>query len=101
MRTGGNASLARRAVVSGILAVALAAVGPRPAEAQFILVPMDRTQTNHLKAYGLTYWTLEQGVPAEWLLNYRGGAFLLPDLAGVQREAVSRKQAKSSGYLTR
>jgi hypothetical protein len=58
--------------------------------AQSILVPMDRSQANHLKAYGLTYWTLEQFQRGEWLLNYRGGSFLLPDLAGVRREAALR-----------
>jgi hypothetical protein len=51
---------------------------------------MDRGQQNHLKAYGLTYWTLKQGVKAEWLLNYRGGSFLLPDQPGVRREAALR-----------
>ena len=40
---------------------------------------MDDAQTNHLKAYGLTFWVLEQGGKAEWLLNYRGGSFLLPE----------------------
>jgi hypothetical protein len=51
---------------------------------------MDRAQQNHLRAYGLTYWTLNQGLKAEWLLNYRGGAFLLPDRADVRREAAFR-----------
>lgn len=41
-----------------------------------ILIPMDETQANHLKAYGITYWVLTQGVEAEWLLNYRGGSFM-------------------------
>ncbi|MGD2068028.1 MAG: asparagine synthetase B [Gemmatimonadota bacterium] len=51
---------------------------------------MDRTQANHLKAYGLTYWALTQGETGEWLLNYRGGSFLLPDREGVRREAALR-----------
>jgi len=46
------------------------------ASAQKILIPMDFAQTDHLKAYGLTYWVLKQGQTADWLLNYRGGAFL-------------------------
>jgi hypothetical protein len=66
----------------GILAPAL--------NAQYLLVPMDRDQVNHLKAYGLTYWLLERGETAEWLLNYRGGAFLLPDHEAVRREAALR-----------
>lgn len=63
---------------------------PVPAYAQWLLVPMDRDQENHLKAYGLTYWTLEQEEKAEWLLNYRGGSFLLPDRADIRREAAIR-----------
>ncbi len=53
-----------------------------------ILVPMDGTQANHLKAYGLTYWVLKQGERAAWLLNYEDGAFLLPDEPGVRRQAA-------------
>ncbi len=62
-----------------------------PAVAQAkLLVPMDDAQANHLKAYGLTFWVLERGVKCEWLLNYRGGSFLLPDDAGTVREANIR-----------
>jgi hypothetical protein len=52
-----------------------------------ILVPMDLTQTDHLKAYGLAYWVLARGETVEWLLNYRGGSFLLPDGSAVERQA--------------
>ena len=52
---------------------------PGALAAQHLLVPMDLAQTNHLRAYGLTFWVLERGEPAEWFLNYRGGSFLLPD----------------------
>ncbi len=45
---------------------------------QKILIPMDITQTDHLKAYGVTYWALSEGWIADWLLNYRGGSFMLP-----------------------
>ena len=51
---------------------------------------MDRTQVNHLKAYGLTYWTLEQYGRSEWFLNYRDGSFLLPDMPGIRRQAALR-----------
>jgi hypothetical protein len=51
---------------------------------------MDPGQDNHLRAYGLTYWVLEQGQQAEWLLNFRGGSFLLPDNQAVRREAALR-----------
>lgn len=44
---------------------------------QKILIPMDLAQTNHLKAYGIIYWTLKKGITSEWLLNYRGGSFML------------------------
>jgi len=55
-----------------------------------ILVPMDQSQTDHLRAYGLTYWTLVQGFHDEWLLNYRGGSFLLPDESRIASEAAIR-----------
>jgi len=61
-----------------------------PVRAQWVLVPMDPGQDNHLRAYGLTYWVLEQGQKAEWLLNFRGGSFLLPDNPAVRREAALR-----------
>jgi hypothetical protein len=51
---------------------------------------MDEVQTDHLKAYGLTYWTLTRGQRCDWLLNYRGGSFLLPDDPEVEREANVR-----------
>ena len=59
-----------------------------PARAQRLLVPMDDGQTDHLKAYGLTYNAMKAGVTAEWLLNYRGGSFLLPDTPELRRRAA-------------
>ncbi|WP_430516776.1 asparagine synthetase B [Aquaticitalea lipolytica] len=47
-------------------------------------------QKNHLKAYGVTYWTLEKQLKVKWLLNYRGGSFLLPDAEDIQRECQIR-----------
>src|SRR3982074_2109854 len=61
---------------------------PALVSAQRLLIPMDDGQTNHLKAYGLTYNAMKTGVQAEWLLNYRGGAFLLPDLPELRRRAA-------------
>ena len=49
---------------------------------------MDDAQTDHLKAYGLAYRALERGGKAEWFLNYRSGAFLLPADAGTARDAA-------------
>ena len=59
--------------------------------ASYILIPMDAEgQKNHLKAYGITYWTLEKQQKVKWLLNYRGGAFLLPDFEEIQKECQIR-----------
>ena len=56
-------------------------------KANFILLPMDEsTQQNHLKAYGITYWALNKDYKASWLLNYRGGSFLLPDVTEIRKE---------------
>ena len=61
------------------------------AKASYILVPMDAEgQENHLKAYGITYWVLEKSNKVKWLLNYRGGAFLLPDKEEIRRECRIR-----------
>lgn len=59
-----------------------------PASAQQLLVPMDREQANHLKAYGFTFGVLTAGQSAEWLLNYRGGSFLVPDTPDTRRRAA-------------
>lgn len=60
-------------------------------KANFILLPMDETtQKNHLKAYGITYWALDKQYKASWLLNYRGGSFLLPDVAEIRKECQIR-----------
>ncbi|MEM7087293.1 MAG: asparagine synthetase B [Bacteroidota bacterium] len=59
--------------------------------ASYILIPMDaESQAEHLKAYGITYWTLERQLKAKWLLNYRGGAFLLPDAEDIRKECQIR-----------
>ena len=61
------------------------------AKASFILLPMDETtQQNHLKAYGITYWCLDKNYKASWLLNYRGGSFLLPDAPEIRKECQIR-----------
>jgi hypothetical protein len=72
---------------SAVLTILAAAALATPAGAQQLLVPMDDAQTNHLKAYGLTYNALKAGMKAEWLLNYRGGSFLLPDTPELRRQA--------------
>ena len=71
-----------------------------------VLVPMDNTQHNHLKAYGIAYWALQNGQTIQWLLNYKGGSFLFPysqdlanecDLRGVSYEVIA--DAKVSSIL--
>ncbi len=87
MMRDGRSLVAR---LTGFLAVlALTGLVAVPAaRGQHLLVPMDEGQQNHLKAYGLTYQVLSVGARAEWLLNYRGGAFLLPDEERVRRRAA-------------
>ncbi|MCX6641204.1 MAG: asparagine synthetase B [bacterium] len=72
-------------------------------EAQSILIPMDLTQKDHLKAYGVAYWTLQQGVNVEWLLNYRGGSFLIPAVDALERVCRLRGvtyEVNSAGQVT-
>jgi hypothetical protein len=76
--------VASRVALAGIAA---AVVSASSAAAQQLLVPMDDAQQNHLKSYGLTYNAIKAGMKAEWLLNYRGGAFLLPDTPEMRRRA--------------
>lgn len=61
------------------------------ASASYILIPMDvESQKEHLKAYGITYWVLEKQQKVKWLLNYRGGSFLMPDSPEIQKECQIR-----------
>lgn len=61
-----------------------------PARSNYILVPMDETQTDHLKSYGVAYWVLEHEVEAWWLLNYRGGSFAFPYYEEFEKECKTR-----------
>jgi hypothetical protein len=58
--------------------------------ASYILIPMDDTQTNHLKAYGIAYWVLEKEQEVDWLLNYRGGSFLIKNQELIEKECRIR-----------
>ena len=60
------------------------------ARAAYILIPMDQTQKNHLKAYGIAYWILKQDVEVSWLLNYRGGAFMVKYIKPIEDECFIR-----------
>ncbi len=77
-----------------------------PAVAQDILIPMDGRQADHLKAYGVAYWTIDRGQPVDWLLNYRGGSFLTPATTDLRQELSVRgvsfeviDGAKSAGIV--
>jgi len=56
-----------------------------------ILIPMDdENQMNHLKAYGIAYWVLQNDIEVEWLLNYKGGSFLIGNYTSIQEECTIR-----------
>lgn len=93
-----------RGAFTGVLfaAVALLLIASGPLSAQKILIPMDLKQTDHLKAYGIAYWALTKNIQVDWLLNYRGGSFMLDGLdlvasecrvRGVLFEEISGSQA--------
>lgn len=57
-----------------------------PLRADYILVPMDDSQTNHLKSYGIAFWALKSHQQVQWLLNYEGGSFLFSGIEGVEKK---------------
>ncbi len=59
-------------------------------QAAYLLIPMDETQKNHLKSYGIAFWVLEQDVEVSWLLNYRGGSFMCQFAKPIENECVIR-----------
>lgn len=61
-----------------------------PARGQDLLIPMDESQSEHLKAYGLAYWALQRGQHVDWLLNYAGGAFLTAATPEIRQELTVR-----------
>lgn len=94
-----NVLVKKCAVITCVLFLALL-----PARAGYLLIPMDGEQKNHLKAYGVAYWALEREVEVTWLLNYRGGAFMMKyadmldrecRLRGVVAEAIADGQASA------
>ena len=70
---------------------------------QKILIPMDQTQNDHLKAYGIAYLVLKNNVTIEWLLNYHGGSFLIDSHRFIEEECrvrgVTYKKINSSDLL--
>lgn len=74
-----------------VLVLALFACAFSQLRASYLLLPMDEnSQRDHLKAYGMTYWVLSQGVEAYWLLNYRGGSFVFQYTSVFERECKIR-----------
>jgi len=76
----------------------------KPVYSAYILLPMDDAQSNHLKAYGISFWVIETGVNVDWLLNYRGGSFMFPyhdiyedecNIRGVSYQVIADIQAAS------
>lgn len=60
-------------------------------KASYILIPMDEdNQKDHLKAYGIAFWTLENDLTVDWLLNYRGGSFLIENHTQIEKECIIR-----------
>lgn len=68
-----------------------------------LLIPMDQIQKDHLKAYGIAFWTLEKNINIEWLLNYRGGSFLIDYYSPIAQECrirgVSFNRITANGVL--
>lgn len=58
--------------------------------ASTILVPMDESQKEHLKAYGIAYWTLSKSISVDWLLNFRGGSFAFKHAPQLENELIVR-----------
>ena len=84
-------ALRHRLVILLLIGFTLAAgLGAKSATAQDIIIPMDTRQSNHLKAYGVAFWVLQQGVNIDWLLNYRGGSFLIGSFQKLEQELAIR-----------
>ncbi len=76
-------------------------------QAAYLLIPMDETQKNHLKAYGVAFWILEQDVEVDWLLNFKGGSFMCKFHELIENECIIRgvsyqviADAQSTAILT-
>lgn len=61
-----------------------------PVFSAYMLIPMDGTQKNHLKSYGIAYWILDKNVEIDWLLNYRGGSFMCKYIKEFENECLIR-----------
>ena len=94
------------ATLRKILLIFILLLGLTNAQASYLLIPMDESQSSHLKAYGIAHWVLENQISAQWLLNYRGGSFLIQYDKAIETECVIRNvsyeilaDAKVTGIL--
>ncbi len=60
------------------------------ANASYIFMPMDESQSNHLKAYGIAYYAIERDIKVDWLLNYQGGSFMIKYNNTIENECNIR-----------
>jgi hypothetical protein len=65
-------------------------LGVTASYASYIFIPMDEKQANHLKAYGISYWVLQNDIEVDWLLNYRGGSFMFKYYQKFENELIIR-----------
>ncbi len=72
------------------LALLLLCAMPGTLRAAYLLIPMDETQSNHMKAYGVAYYALQREVEVQWLLNYRGGSFMMKYAEPLEKECKLR-----------
>lgn len=88
---------------SFLILILVGFLGLNSATARQLIIPMDASQTNHLKAYGLIYNHISDGSEAQWLLNYKGGSFMAPyresllrqaRIRGVYAEVISSAEAR-------
>lgn len=73
-----------------LLTVLLFTASLMQTRAAYMLIPMDESQKNHLKAYGLAYWILNNQLEVDWLLNYRGGSFMFRHVPALEKECTIR-----------
>lgn len=90
-----------------LLILLLILVAGTATRANYIFIPMDAKQANHLKAYGISYWILKNDIEVDWLLNYRGGSFMCKYQPAIQNELVVRgvsfeiiSDAQANGIIT-
>jgi hypothetical protein len=82
--------MSKRNFISLLLTFKLSFLFFSLSKASSIFIPMDESQKNHLKAYGITFWILKQGGSAQWLLNYKGGSFMFDYNQAYEKECNIR-----------